>query len=135
MPTHATDPARNGGLSAAAKDVADHASNLANLVKELAALEVKEKMAKLGAGAGLGIGAALFALFGLGFLIAAGSAALALELPWWAALLVTAGALFLLAAVLGLIGMSLIKKGSPPVPEQAIEEARLTQAVLKSDGD
>jgi Putative Actinobacterial Holin-X, holin superfamily III len=135
MPTRATDATRNGGLSAAAKDVADHASNLANLVKELAALEVREKMAKIGAGAGLGIGAALFALFGLGFLFAAGSAALALELPWWAALLITAGALFLLAAVLGLVGVSLIKKGSPPVPEQAIEEARLTQAALKSDGD
>ena len=135
MPTRATEPTRNGGLSAAAKDVADHASNLANLVKELAALEVKEKMTKLGVGAGLGIGAALFGLFGLGFLIAAGSVALALELPWWAALLVTAGGLFLLAALLGLVGVSLIKKGSPPVPEQAIEEARLTQAALTSDGN
>ena len=132
MPTRATNA--NGGLSAAAKDVADHASNLANLVKELAALEVKEKMGKLGAGAGLAVGAGLFALFGLGWLIASGSAALALALPWWAALLITAGALFLLAAILGLVGRSMIKKGSPPVPEQAIEEARLTQAVLKSDG-
>ena len=135
MPTRATDGPRNGSLSGAAKDVADHASNLANLVKELAALEVKEKLTKLGTGAGLGIGAALVVVYGLGFLFAAGSAALALELPWWAALLITAGTLFLLAAILGLVGKSLIKKGSPPVPEQAIEEARLTQAVLKSDGD
>jgi hypothetical protein len=27
-----------------------------------------------------------------------------------------------------------IKKGTPPVPEQAIEEAKLTSEALKSDG-
>jgi len=134
MPTRATDAA-NGGLGAAAKQVADHASNIANLVKELAALEVKEKVAKLSVGIGLGVGAAVFGLFGLGFLIAGGAAAIALELPWWAALLITAGGLFLLAGLLGFVGLTMIKKGSPPVPEQAIEEARLTQAVLKSNGN
>jgi hypothetical protein len=132
MPTHATEA--NGGLGGAAKNVADHASNLANLVKELAALELKRKMARLGVGIGLGVGAALFSLFGLGFLLAGAAAAIALALPWWAALLVTGGGLFLLAGLMGMIGLRSIKKGTPPVPEEAIEEARLTTAAIKSNG-
>ena len=42
--------------------------------------------------------------------------------------------LFLLAAVLGILGLAKIKKGTPPVPEHAIREARLTTEALKSDG-
>lgn len=133
MPTRATETAQNG-FGGAAKNVADHASRLADLVKELAALELKEKVAKLGVGIGLGVGAGLFALFGLGFLLAAAAAAIALELPWWAALLITAGGLFLLAAILGLLAKSSIQKATPPLPEQAIEEARLTTAAIKTDG-
>jgi uncharacterized membrane protein YqjE len=134
MRTRATEPAQNGGFGGAAKDVADHATRLVNLVKELATAELKEKLAKLGVGIGLLVGAGLFALFGLGFLLAGVAAAIALELPWWAALLITAGGLFLLAAILGLLGAGSIKKATPPVPEQAIEEARLTSAAIKSDG-
>jgi Putative Actinobacterial Holin-X, holin superfamily III len=133
MPTRATEPPQNG-FGGAAKNVADHASRLADLVKELAALELKQKVAKLGVGIGLGVGAGLFAVFGLGFLLAAAAAAIALALPWWAALLITAGGLFLLAAILGLLAKSSIQKATPPVPEQAIEEARLTTAAIKADG-
>lgn len=133
MPTRATEATENG-FGGAAKNVADHASRLADLVKELAALELKQKVAKLGVGIGLGVGAGLFALFGLGFLLAAAAAAIALALPWWAALLITAGGLFLLAAILGLVAKSSIQKATPPVPEQAIEEARLTTAAIKADG-
>jgi hypothetical protein len=31
--------------------------------------------------------------------------------------------------------MSLIRRGAPPVPEQAIEEAKLTTEAIKSNGD
>ena len=134
MPTRATETTQNGGFGGAAKEVADHANRLANLVKELATVELREKAQKLGIGVGLGVGAGLFAFFGLGFLLAAAAAAIALELPWWAALLITAGGLFLLAAILGLLAKSSIEKATPPVPEQAIEEARLTTAAIKSDG-
>jgi hypothetical protein len=42
--------------------------------------------------------------------------------------------LFLLATagVLGLLALKAIKKGTPPVPEQAIAEAKLTTAAIKS---
>ena len=52
----------------------------------------------------------------------------------WLALLITTGILFLFALVLGAVGVLKIKQGSPPVPEQAIREAKLTTEALKSNG-
>ena len=43
------------------------------------------------------------------------------------------GFLLLLAGILALIGVSRVKKSSPPVPEQAILEAKLTQEALKQE--
>jgi hypothetical protein len=39
--------------------------------------------------------------------------------------------LLLVTAVLGLVAVRMIKKGTPPVPEQAIEELRLTRQTLR----
>ena len=44
------------------------------------------------------------------------------------------GALALLGLILVLVGLKLIRKGTPPVPEQAVTEARLTTEALKSNG-
>ena len=132
MPTHATDT--NGGLGAAAKQVAEHASSLARLELELAKLEIGRKVAALGIGIGLGLGAALFGLFALGFLLAAAAAALATAISTWLALLLVGAGLILLAGLLGALALGRIKRGTPPVPEQAIHEAKLTQTALKSDG-
>ena len=38
------------------------------------------------------------------------------------------------AGLLGLLALRAIKKGTPPVPEQAIREAKLTSNALKADG-
>jgi hypothetical protein len=70
----------------------------------------------------------------LGFAFAAVAAAFALFLPWWAALLVVTGILLLLSGLLGMLALLAIKKGTPPVPEQAIREAKLTTEALRSDG-
>jgi hypothetical protein len=127
-----TTSIQNGGLGGAAKSVAEHASAIAKLELELAGLELKGKVAALGVGIGLVVGAAVFGLFMLGFLFATIAAALATFLPTWLSLLIVALFLGGLATVLGLIGLSRIKKGSPPVPEQAIEEAKLTTEAIKS---
>lgn len=132
MPTRETDS--NTGLGGLAKKVAERASALVRLELELAALELKRKVTALGVGIGLAVGAAIFAVFGLGFLFATIAAALATFLSTWLALLIVTLGLFLLAAVLGLLGVSKIKKGTPPVPEQAIREAKLTTEALKSNG-
>jgi hypothetical protein len=55
-------------------------------------------------------------------------------MPTWLALLVTTGMIFVLAGMLGTLGLMKIKKGTPPVPEQAIREAKLTTEALKTDG-
>ena len=130
MRTRATD----GGVGAAVKEVAEHASSVVRLELELAALELKRKVVALGLGIGFAIGAAVMLLFMVGFAYAAAAAALALVVPWWAALLIVTGILLLKVAVLGVLALNRIRKGSPPVPEQAIREAKLTTEALKSDG-
>ena len=125
---------RKPGVGEAAKQVAEHASTIAKLELELAGLELKRKAGALGAGAGLGIGAALLALFGIGFLLAAAAAALALALEPWLALLVVSLGLLVVAGILGGIAVARIRRGTPPVPEQAIREAKLTSQALRANG-
>jgi uncharacterized membrane protein YqjE len=122
------------GLGTSAKGVAEHASALVRLEMELAALELKQKISQLGIGIGLALGAALFLLFALGFGLATIAAGIATALPWWASLLIVTAGVLLVAAILGLLGMRLINKGSPPVPEQAITEAKRTTEALKHNG-
>jgi hypothetical protein len=131
MPTRESE---RRGVGPAAKEVAEHASTLARLELELAVLEVKRKVVALGLGIGLAVGAGIFFLFALGFGLAAGAAALALVFSTWLALLIVFGGLALLALLLALVGLSAIRKGAPPVPEQAVEEARLTTEALKRNG-
>jgi Putative Actinobacterial Holin-X, holin superfamily III len=130
MPTPAADRA-NGGVGGAAKQIAEHASTLTKLEIELASLELKQKASSLGIGVGFAAGAALFAFFMIGFLFATLAAGLATFLPTWLALLIVTLVLALLAVVLGLLGRSRIQKGSPPVPEQAIREAKLTGEAIR----
>lgn len=133
MHTPVTESRRNGGVGAAARDVAERASSIARLELQLALLEVKEKAASLGIGIGMLAGAALFAYFMLMFLLAAGAAALALVLPVWAALLVSAGVMLVVTGVLATIGVAAVRKATPPLPEQAIEEAKLTTEAIRAD--
>ncbi|HZP73527.1 MAG TPA: phage holin family protein [Gaiellaceae bacterium] len=131
MPTHAPESSANGGVGAAAKQVADHATSIAKLELELAVFELKKKVAALGIGIGLGLGAALFGLFMLGFALATVAAVLATFLATWLALLIVTGGLALLAAILAAVAVASFKRASPPVPKQAIREAKLTTEAIK----
>ena len=131
MPTPETE---QGSLGAAAKQVAEHASALARLELELAGLEVKRKLASFGIGAGLGIVAATLLLFAIGFALAGLAATLATTIATWAALLAVGGGLVLAALLLALVAVARIRRGSSPVPKEAIEEAKLTTRALRSDG-
>jgi uncharacterized membrane protein YqjE len=121
------------GLSAAVKDVTEHAKALVSLELELASLELKRKAAAVGVGVGLLVAGLVFGVFALGFGFAAIAAGLATTMSTWLALLIVTVSLLVLAGVLALVGVSRVKKGTPPVPEQAIREAKLTQEALKSD--
>ena len=135
MHTQETDPQTNDvGLGAAAKQVAEHASALARLELELAGLELKRKLGALGLGVGLGVGAAVFLVFMLGFGLATIAAALATFLSTWLALLIVTAFLLLMAGLLGFLALRAVRRGTPPVPQQAIREAKLTTQAIKSNG-
>ncbi|MDX6506371.1 MAG: hypothetical protein QOG06_1015 [Gaiellaceae bacterium] len=133
MHTHETEH-EAPGFGASAKGVAEHASALVRLEMELAALELKRKVGALGIGIAFGLGAAVLLLFALGFGLATVAAALATTLSTWAALLIVTGGILVLALLLGFLALRAIKKGTPPVPEQAIREAKLTTEALKGNG-
>jgi membrane protein implicated in regulation of membrane protease activity len=120
------------GLSAATKLVAEHARAFVRLEFELATAELKKKAAAVGVGLGLAGGAAILAFLALCFGLAAAAAGLATTLPVWASLLIVCGVIVLIAAILALIGVTLLQKGTQPMPEQAVEEARLTAEALRN---
>ena len=134
MPTHVTDP-ENQTLGGAVKEVAEHASALARLEIELASLELKKKVAAIGVGLGLLAGAVAIGLYGIGFLFATITAGLATFLPVWLSLLIVTLVLLATAGLLAYLGVRSVNRGTPPLPQQAIDEAKLTTQALKSNGN
>jgi hypothetical protein len=128
----ATRSGSGPGLAEAAREVAEHASSLVRLEVDLALREIRRKALALGVGAALLAAAGVLALLMLVTGLAAAIAAIALVLPVWAAILVVGGGLFLLSTLLGVVGLGLVKRGAPPVPEQALAEARLTREALQN---
>lgn len=126
-------PLRNGNhrVSAAAREVAEHASTLTRLEIELARIELKRKVTSLGMGIGFGAAAAGLAALFVIFVFETIAAALALVLPVWASLLIVAGILLLLAVIAGLTARALVRRATPPVPETAIREAKLTSEAIR----
>lgn len=127
-----TEP-RSNGRGWAAGQIAERVRSIAKLEIELALLELKQKLTKLGMGAAFGAGAALLTLYALGVFIAAGAVALALVVPLWGALLIVGAILLLLIGLLVWLAIRSIKAGAPPVPTEAIEEAKLTTDTLLSN--
>ena len=133
MHTQETDR-ESQGLGSAAKQFAERASTLVRLELELASLELKRKFRSLATGIALGALAAVLLVFGIGFGLASAAAGIATATSVWLALLIVTVGLFVVVGLLGLFAMRAIKKATPPVPEQAIREAKLTQEALKHDG-
>ena len=92
---------------------------------ELAKIEAAAAASVRGKGAGMMAGAAVVAMYAVGFLAAAGAAALALVLPVWAAILIVAVLMLVVAWALVLLGRRTIR--SAPAP------AGRTQETLKED--
>jgi hypothetical protein len=131
MPTPETE---RRGLGAAIKDVTEHAKTWFRLEQQLAALELKKKATAFGLGIALGLGALVVALYAIGFLFATVAAALDTFMPRWLSLLAVTLALFLTAGILGALAVGRLKKGTPPVPEQALQEAKLFTGALRGNG-
>jgi hypothetical protein len=119
------------GIAGAVNDVAEHARTLVRLEGELAALELKQKAASLGAGSAVMVGGIVLGLFAFGFLLATVAAALATFLPTWLSLLIVGLVLAALAAFATWLGIQELRRSTPPVPEKAIAEAKATGEALR----
>jgi hypothetical protein len=120
-------------LADAMRRVAEHARSLFQLEIQLAMTEMKRKMATLGIGLGLTVGALLFLWMSILFGLAAMTAGLTHVLPVWASLLLMCVALLLVAFLLAGIGVMLVRRSAKPLPEEAIAEAQLTVEELQEE--
>jgi len=121
-------------LARAIQDITEKSQLLVHEEIELAKAEMTEKVTKLVKGAIFGIVAGIFAVFALVYLLHSLSWGLAEVLGTdssiWLGFLITGVLILILGAIAGFIAMRLIKKGSPPKPELAIEEAQLIKGTL-----
>ena len=90
----------------------------------LARAEVLAKARGIAVGAGLLAAAATMLLFAAGVAVAAVVLGLSVVVPPWAAALITAAGLMLLAGPLVLIGRSMLRKAVPPVPRMTVQDVR-----------
>ncbi len=107
-------------LGAVITSAIDGTRTLVKKQVELVKIEMTEAVAVRAKGAGMMAGAAVMALYALGFAAAAGSVALAIVLPAWAANLIVAAVFVAIAVVLALVGRNAIKN-APTTPEQSQE--------------
>jgi protein-S-isoprenylcysteine O-methyltransferase Ste14 len=113
-------------------DVSSKASLLVKEEIELAKAEVSQKVKRLGIGAGLITVAAVFLFFFLIFflhMLALGFADW-FSLKNWVGYAMVCVLLLIFAGILALIARRSFKKGSPPVPQMAIDEAKKTRAAI-----
>ena len=117
-------------------DVSEKASQLVREEIELAKTEVTDKLSKLGRGAAIAVAAGVFLVFGVTTFFHGLAWFLDDVFNWednnWAGFAVVTALLFLLAILAALIARRLFKKGSPPTPDLAIEEAKRTRAELEA---
>jgi hypothetical protein len=116
-------------------EVSEKASLLVRQEVELAKAEVTDKLSKLGKGAAVAAAAGIFLVFGTTMFFHFAAWILNDLFDWnnaWPGFLIVTGFLFLLAAIAGFLAYRFFKKGSPPVPQMAIEEAKLTRAQLET---
>lgn len=97
----------------------------------LAKAEVTSGAKVMGKGAGLLAGAGVLAVFGLIYLFHTFAHVIDLWLPLWAGYAIVTGVIFLVAAILGLLGRKALKAAQPK-PERAIEQAQATVAAISS---
>ncbi len=113
------------------KDLSTQVSTLVRQELELAKVELTAKGKQAGIGAGMFGGAGLFALYGVGALVATAILALATAVAAWLAALIVAVVLFAVAGVLALMGKPRAQRAVPPVPEQTVatvkEDVRYTK--------
>ena len=115
-------------------EISDKASLLVREEIALAKAEVSQKATRLGKGAAVATAAGVFAFLGLIMLMHT----VAWFFVWliggeifWG-FLITTGIFFVLAGIAAAIGVRWIKRGAPPTPDMAIDEARKIRDTVSS---
>ena len=115
-------------------DVSERASTLVREEIELAKAEIGEKVGKILRGSVVGLAAGTFAFLAL-ILIMHGVAWLLAEELFdgnvWPGFFVEAALFLVIAGLAGLFAYRSVQAGAPPVPEQAIEEAKQIKSTLE----
>jgi uncharacterized membrane protein YqjE len=126
-------------IAAAITEVSERATLLVREEIELAKAEVTEKATKLIKGAVVGIAAGVFVLMAVIFALVGFAWLLYFYLPgnnytyFWG-FFAMAVILLVLGALAGLLAAKAVKKGSPPVPSMAIDEAKKIRETVSSSG-
>lgn len=116
-------------------EVTEKATLLVREEIELAKAEVIEKVTSLVKGAVVGLVAGIFAVFALIYLLHAAAYG-----AWdildssdniWLGYLIVGGLLLLLGGLAGFVAARAFKKGAPPTPQMAIEEAKRTRVEIE----
>lgn len=114
---------------------ADLSTQISALVRQevqLAKTEITAKVGGLAKGAAfLGV-AAFMGIAAFFVLLLAAIYALSLVLPSWAAALIVAVVLLIIAGIAAFIGLGTLKKATPPLPEKTIETLKETPQWLKN---
>jgi hypothetical protein len=124
-------------IGQAVQEVTDRAQILVREEIELAKAEITEKVTTLAKGAAVGAVGGIFAIFALSLFLQ-GLAWLTWYLIFPAGtffwgFFVVAGVLFLLGALAGFLAAKAFKRGSPPTPDLAIDEAKRIRETVKSE--
>lgn len=117
-------------------EVTENASTLVREEIELAKAEISEKVGKILRGSAVGVAAGVFAFLALILIMHGIAWVLAEELfdgKAWPGFFIEAAIFLLIAALAGFLASKALKQGAPPVPEQAIEEAKLTKEMLERE--
>ena len=132
-----TNGSADKNLGEIVSEVSEKASLLVRQEIELAKAEISQKVSKLTRGAAVAAAAGVFLIFGITMFFH--------TLAWflidlfdfsaiWYGFAIVTGLLFLLAILAALVAMRLFKKGAPPTPDLAIEEAKLIREQFESQG-
>ena len=135
MSGNGAPPDADKNLGEIVSEVSEKASLLVRQEIELAKAEVTSKLSKLGRGAAIGAAAGVFLIFGITMFFH--------TLAWflydlfdfgeiWYGFAIVTGILFLLAILAAFLAFRLFKKGAPPTPDMAIEEAKKTRAQFEA---
>ena len=111
-----SNPGADASLGELMSQLSTQTSRLVRDELRLAQKEFQESAKQVGIGAGLLSVAGIFAFLGLATVIAAAVAALSLVLPVWAAALIVALVLFVIAGIAALVSKKKAEEATPAAP-------------------